>query len=150
VVTAESCTAGGVARLITEVPGSSKYFLGGIIAYHNEIKQRFLGVRAEELERSGAVSSEVAQAMARGARERFRSDWAISVTGIAGPGGGSEEKPVGLVYFGLASPDGTVTVAKRVLGGDRTTIRLASARLALDLLRQGLYGSLEGETVKEL
>lgn len=144
VATAESCTAGGVARLITEIPGSSRYFLGGIIAYHNDVKQRLLGVRPEELELSGAVSFEVAHAMACGARERLKSDWALSVTGIAGPGGGSEKKPVGLVYFGLAFPDGTVTVAKRILGGDRTAVRLASTRLALDLLRRGLYGSLEG------
>jgi nicotinamide-nucleotide amidase len=144
-VTAESCTAGGVARLITEIPGSSRYFLGGIVAYHNDIKQRLLGVRPEELEVYGAVSFEVAHAMARGARERLSSDWAISVTGIAGPEGGSEKKPVGLVYFGLACPDGTVTVSKRVLGGDRTSIRFASVRLALDLLRRGLFGSIEAE-----
>lgn len=135
---AESCTGGWLAKLISDVPGSSEYFLGGVVAYDNRIKQTRLLVPEELLAAHGAVSREVAQAMARGVRHAMGSDWAISITGIAGPGGGSREKPVGLVYVGLASPDGSLHVSKHMLGGDRATVRLTGATLALDLLRRAL------------
>jgi nicotinamide-nucleotide amidase len=135
-VTAESCTGGMVAGLLTSVPGSSRVFLGGVVAYSNSLKERLLGVPGSLLERCGAVSAEVAQAMARGALERLGGQWALSITGIAGPDGGSVDKPVGLVFHGLAGLDGRCEVARHLLGGDRAAIRLASARFALDLLRR--------------
>ncbi|MBN1426713.1 CinA family nicotinamide mononucleotide deamidase-related protein [Candidatus Fermentibacteria bacterium] len=139
-VTAESCTGGLVAQLLTSIPGSSRYVLGGVVAYSNGLKERLLGVPGDMLRRHGAVSAEVASAMAEGARERLGGDWAISVTGIAGPDGGTEDKPVGLVLHGLAGPGG-VDVARHVLGGDRAAVRMASARLALDFLRGRLMVS---------
>ncbi len=138
VVTAESCTGGMVADLLTSVPGSSRCFLGGVVAYSNELKERLLGVPADLLRAHGAVSAEVARAMALGALERIGGDWAVSITGIAGPGGGSADKPVGLVFHALARPEGTCEVRRHLLGGDRQFVRLASARLALDLLRRGM------------
>ncbi len=143
--TAESCTAGWVSQLITEVPGSSGYFLGGIVAYQDRVKRQLLSVPEEDLELYGAVSYEVAKAMALGVKEKLGSNWALSVTGIAGPEGGSREKPVGLVYHGLAFPHGQVRVFKYHLSGDREVIRLAGARLALDLLRRGLQGKISSE-----
>ncbi|MCU0611105.1 MAG: CinA family nicotinamide mononucleotide deamidase-related protein [Candidatus Eisenbacteria bacterium] len=137
VVTAESCTGGLVAELLTSVPGSSRYFPGGVVAYSNELKQSLLGVSRELLDRHGAVSGEAATAMAEGARSRLGAEWAISVTGIAGPDGGTADKPVGLVFHGLAGPAG-VEFSRHTLGGDRTAVRTASARLALDLLRRRL------------
>jgi PncC family amidohydrolase len=104
-VTAESCTAGLVAHRITNVPGSSAYYLGGFVAYANEVKESHLGVRHETLVTHGAVSEETALEMARGARQRMGSDVAVSVTGIAGPDGGTVEKPVGLVYIALSAAD---------------------------------------------
>ena len=104
--TAESCTGGLVAAALTAIPGSSDVITGGIVAYANEVKTGELGVSAELIEQHGAVSAEVAEAMARGARERLGVDVAVSVTGVAGPGGGTEEKPVGLVYFHAETPDG--------------------------------------------
>src|SRR5205823_6660676 len=105
--TAESCTGGMVAERITSIPGSSDVFIGAIVAYADEVKAHELAVPAEVLERHGAVSAETAAAMASGARERLGTDVAVSVTGIAGPGGGTETKPVGLVYLHAAGPDGT-------------------------------------------
>ena len=103
---AESCTGGGLGAELTAIPGSSDVLLGGVIAYSNALKQRLLGVSAELLEQFGAVSDPVAQAMAEGSRRVTGSDWSMAVTGIAGPGGGSAEKPVGLVYIAVAGPDG--------------------------------------------
>ena len=134
---AESCTGGGLGQLLTAVAGSSAYFLGGIIAYDNRIKTALLGVSAETLDRFGAVSHETAKEMAIGARDRLGSTWAISITGVAGPGGGSEAKPVGLVYAGIAGPDGVTTHEMRLgIQRDREWIRYVSACTALDFLRR--------------
>lgn len=139
VVTAESCTGGLVGELLTSVPGSSRYVRGGVVAYSNEIKEELLGVPGELLHCHGAVSAEVASAMASGARARLGGEWAVSVTGIAGPGGATADKPVGLVFHAVAGPCG-IEVTRHLLGGDRATVRLAGARLALDLLRRRLMG----------
>jgi nicotinamide-nucleotide amidase len=133
--TAESCTGGMVAQRITSVPGSSDVFVGSIVAYADDVKARELGVPAELLDRYGAVSAETAEAMAAGARTRLGTDVAVSVTGIAGPGGGTEEKPVGLVYLHAVSPDGARS-ADFVLPGDRNTIRRRAALTALHLVRR--------------
>ena len=131
--TAESCTGGGVGSAITSVAGSSAVFLGGVISYSNEVKADVLGVSRDSLASVGAVSSEVAAQMATGARRVIGSDLAVSLTGIAGPGGGSAEKPVGLVWFGLATSKG-VTTQSRIFPGDRAAIRLAAIAHALGLL----------------
>lgn len=137
VATAESCTGGLIAQRLTELAGSSEYFLEGIVSYSNEAKMHSLNVPKEMLDQFGAVSSQVAEAMAVGARERAETDFAISVTGVAGPGGGSEEKPVGLVYFGIADENG-VEHRKYIFPGDRYLIRWRSSQAALDLLRRKL------------
>lgn len=134
---AESCTGGLIGRRITEVPGSSAYFIEGAITYSNEAKTRTLGVSPDLLEEHGAVSSECAEAMAAGMRERTGTTHAVSVTGIAGPDGGSDEKPVGTVFFGYAGPDGTKSI-RLVLPGDRYLIRWRSSQAALDYLRRQL------------
>ena len=131
--TAESCTGGGVGSAITAVPGSSAVFAGGIISYANDVKERVLGVPAETLATVGAVSSETAAQMAKGARELLRVDLAVSLTGIAGPDGGSAEKPVGLVWFGLATPSG-VRTEKAIFRGDRTRVRAQAVTHALGML----------------
>ena len=131
--TAESCTGGGVGYAITAVSGSSAVFWGGIISYDNSVKHRVLGVPEEILSTKGAVSSECAAAMADGAQRRLNTDLAVSITGIAGPGGGSAEKPVGLVWFGLASKSGTIT-EKNIFSGDRESVRSAAIEYALQLL----------------
>ena len=133
--TAESCTGGMVAERLTSVPGSSQVFLGGIVAYADEVKAAELGVSPELLERHGAVSAETAAAMAAGARQRLGADVAIAVTGIAGPGGGSEEKPVGLVYLHAEGPFGSRS-ADFVFPGDREGIRRRAAITALHLVRR--------------
>ncbi len=132
--TAESCTGGMVGQMITAVAGSSEYYLGGVVAYSNELKQELLGVPAETIETSGAVSAETAKAMALGARDRLGTDWAVSLTGIAGPGGGTAEKPVGLVFTGLAGPDG-VDSERHVMPGTRDMVRLRAALASLNGLR---------------
>ncbi len=133
---AESCTGGGLGAELTAIPGSSDVLLGGVIAYSNALKQRLLGVSAELLEQFGAVSDPVAQAMAEGARRVTGSDWSMAVTGIAGPGGGSAEKPVGLVYISVAGPDGCVSKPIR-LGESRGRdwVRTVSVGEALNRLR---------------
>jgi competence/damage-inducible protein CinA-like protein len=138
--TAESCTGGMVAARLTEVPGSSVSFVGGVVAYSDDVKRAELGVPEKLLVKHGAVSAEVAAAMAEGARERLRADVAVSVTGVAGPGGGTPEKPVGLVYVHAAGPDSSLS---RVLDlpGDRGQIRLRATVTALHLLRALLTGS---------
>ena len=131
--TAESCTGGGVGSAITAVPGSSAVFWGGIISYDNSVKQNVLGVPEEVLKTVGAVSSECAAAMAEGARKLLKTDLAVSLTGIAGPDGGSAEKPVGLVWFGLATPTG-VRTEKAIFRGDRAGIRANAVIHALGML----------------
>lgn len=133
---AESCTGGSLGGLITAVPGSSRYFWGGVISYDNQVKQHLLGVDEALLNRCGAVSAEVSAAMAAGVRDRIGTDWALSITGIAGPGGGSADKPVGLVYIGLASDQGIKT-QRHLFGQEssRDRIRQQSALSALNLIR---------------
>jgi nicotinamide-nucleotide amidase len=137
---AESCTGGMIASLLTDVPGSSDYFLGSVVSYANDAKEGFLGVDPETIRRFGAVSPETALAMAGGALERFGADVAVSVTGIAGPDGGTPEKPVGTVHFGLAARGRHAVTKKRLFGGDRSVVRRASAIQALELLRRLLAG----------
>jgi nicotinamide-nucleotide amidase len=134
---AESCTGGLISQRLTEVPGSSVYFMEGVVTYSNDAKTRSLGVDSELIERHGAVSWEVAEAMAEGVRRRADTDFGLSVTGIAGPGGGSEEKPVGLVYIAL-SDDAHTEHRKLMLPGDRHLIRWRASQAALDLLRRRL------------
>ena len=137
---AESCTGGGLGEIITQIAGSSDYFWGGVISYDNRVKVALLDVNERDLNNVGAVSAIVAQQMALGVQKRLATDWGISITGVAGPGGGSETKPVGLVYIGLASPDGNVTVSEHRFGEnrERLTIRQISAYTALDRLRRNL------------
>lgn len=136
VCTAESCTGGLIATMLTDIAGSSRYFLGGVVSYDNAAKRDLLGVTSDALDRHGAVSEPVATAMAAGARRQFGATWAISVTGIAGPAGGSEDKPVGLVCIGLAGP-ADVKVRTLRLGSDspRSVIRNRAALTALNLMR---------------
>jgi nicotinamide-nucleotide amidase len=134
---AESCTGGLIAERITEVPGSSVYFREGVVAYSNEAKVRLLGVPFDLIAEYGAVSAPVAEAMAEGVRLRADADFGVSVTGIAGPDGGSEEKPVGLVYIAL-SDDAHTEHRKLLIPGDRQLIRWRASQAALDLLRRRL------------
>jgi nicotinamide-nucleotide amidase len=138
--TAESCTGGMVAARLTDVPGSSASFVGGVVAYSDDVKLSELGVPEELLASHGAVSAEVAAAMAEGARERLDADVAVAVTGIAGPGGGTPEKPVGRVHIHAAGPDGSL---KRMLDlpGERRQIRVRATVTALHLVRALLMGS---------
>jgi nicotinamide-nucleotide amidase len=138
--TAESITGGLVGARLTSVPGSSGVFVGGVVAYSNELKRSQLGVPAETLEAHGAVSPETAAAMAAGARERLGADVAVSVTGIAGPGGGTPDKPVGLVYLHAEAPDASRGI-EFDFPGDRETIRIRSAVSALHLVRRVLAQS---------
>jgi nicotinamide-nucleotide amidase len=142
---AESCTGGMIASLVTDVAGSSDYFLGAVVSYANEAKERLLGVSEETLRTHGAVSEQGAREMARGARERFGADLAASVTGIAGPDGGSEEKPVGTVYFALSGRDGLDFARKRSFVGDRAHVRRSASLVALELIRRNLSGTLARE-----
>ena len=138
VSTAESCTGGLIASRITDVSGSSAYMLGGVVAYSNAIKQVLLKVSERTLLDHGAVSSETAAEMARGARRLLRADYALSVTGIAGPGGGTAEKPVGLTFIGLAGPDDLLVVERYVWSFDRSGNKNASVDAAFNLLLQHL------------
>lgn len=134
---AESCTGGLLAHKITTVPGSSAYFSGGIVAYTNEMKERFLRVRPETLEKYGAVSRETAREMAFGACTAIGADITVAITGIAGPDGGTKEKPVGTVCFGLATPESVCDFSFRFTG-KRGMIQIKSAMTGLDLLRRYL------------
>ncbi len=137
VALAESCTGGLVAKLITDVPGSSGWFHEGAVTYSNDAKERLLGVPGALISDHGAVSEPVARAMAEGIRERAQSDYGLAITGVAGPGGGSAAKPVGTVHFALASADGTIHKRRR-LPFDRRRNRVVSAWAVLDLLRREL------------
>lgn len=138
VATAESCTGGLLAGRLTEVPGSSRYFNEGVITYSNEAKIARLGVPRELIEAHGAVSEEVALAMARGVRERSGATFGMGITGIAGPGGGTAAKPVGLVYIGLADDEGG-KVIRMIFPGDRHFIRVLAVNTALDMLRRRIF-----------
>jgi nicotinamide-nucleotide amidase len=140
---AESCSGGLLAARITDLAGASEYFAGGVVAYSNEAKSELLGVDPGLIEAKGAVSPEVAEAMATGALERFEADVAVSITGIAGPGGGSEEKPVGYVCFNARLADGTAIARDPVIPGGRLDIRERSALVGMHLLRM-LLGEQEG------
>ncbi|MCB8873764.1 CinA family protein [Acidisoma silvae] len=137
IATAESCTGGLIAGLLTAIVGSSDVVDGGAVTYSNAAKTRMLGVPAEMIAAHGAVSEPVARAMAEGAQKTAGTELAIAVTGVAGPGGGTPEKPVGLVWFGLASPVGVVA-DHRIFPGDRTAVRMATVRHAISLLRAAL------------
>jgi nicotinamide-nucleotide amidase len=136
---AESCTGGGLGHLFTAVPGSSAYFWGGVISYDNQVKVSLLGVNPQLIEQQGAVSAEVACEMAVGVRDRLKTDWGLSITGVAGPDGGTETKPVGLVYIGVASAHGVESFRYQFgTFRDRDFIRYLSACTAIDLLRRKL------------
>ena len=130
---AESCTGGMIAAKITGIPGSSRYFSGGVVAYSNLVKEKVLGVSVQELSSFGAVSEEVALSMAIGIKKLVRTSIGLSVTGIAGPGGGTQEKPVGLVYIALDGPWGSVCSEMR-LKGDRSEVRTAATIASLEFL----------------
>lgn len=138
--TAESCTGGGVGAAITSVPGASAAYLGGVVSYDNAVKRGLLGVSPATLETVGAVSAETAAQMADGVRRLLKADLAVSVTGIAGPDGGSAEKPVGLVWFGLATAGG-VRTERAIFAGDRAAVRAAAVTHALGLLTVGALKS---------
>ncbi|MBD2664750.1 competence/damage-inducible protein A [Richelia sinica] len=137
---AESCTGGGLGQMLTEISGSSDYFWGGVISYDNSAKLRLLGVNPADLDQFGAVSATVAQQMAQGVKNRLSTTWGLSITGIAGPTGGTDDKPVGLVYIGLAGPNNEVYSFEHRLGTmrGRSIIRHLSACAALDHLRRCL------------
>lgn len=136
---AESCTGGLIAHRLTNVPGSSNYLLGGIVAYSYDVKERVLEVHHDTLYEHGAVSRETALEMARGARRLLGSDVALAVTGIAGPGGGTAEKPVGLVYIALAARD-FERCERHLWSGDRLQNKQRSSQAALEMLREYLEG----------
>jgi nicotinamide-nucleotide amidase len=138
--TAESCTGGFIANRITNVPGASKFFLGGVVAYSNEVKEKILGVRSETLKQHGAVSEAVAREMAAGARKKFGADFAVAVTGIAGPAGGTEDKPLGTVFVALAGAFGMV-VERRINSYGREKFKEVTAEQALEMLRQRLVSA---------
>jgi len=138
--TAESCTGGGLGQMLTSIPGSSNYFMGGVISYDNQAKIALLGVSAEDLAHHGAVSHVIAKQMAAGVRSRLGTTWGLSITGIAGPGGGTAAKPVGLVYIGLAGPQDEIESYEYQFGSfrGRNWIQRLSACTALDQLRRKL------------
>lgn len=129
--TAESCTGGWVAQCLTAIAGSSNWFERGFVTYSNEAKQEMLGIDAQTLLTHGAVSETTAGAMASGALRHSRADWALSITGIAGPSGGSADKPVGMVCFGWAGPDSLTEVETRIFPGNREAVRSQSVAHAL-------------------
>ena len=131
---AESCTGGMISKMLTDIPGSSDYYLGGVVSYSNAVKEKILGVPADDLLEHGAVSAAVAEKMARGARKYLDADIGLSVTGIAGPGGGSDEKPVGTVFIGLSAAGTCRSWRIQAIGG-RDIVRHRSANQALDRLR---------------
>jgi nicotinamide-nucleotide amidase len=140
IATAESCTGGLLAGRLTDLPGSSDYVAGGVVAYSNEAKTAMADVPAALIERAGAVSAEVAEALADGARARLGADVGVGITGIAGPGGGTGSKPVGLVWFSVAGPDGARITRSTTLPGGRADVRDRSTTVALHLIRRLLRG----------
>ncbi len=138
IATVESCTGGLIAALLTEIAGSSDVVERGFVTYANSAKQEMVGVSDELLEAHGAVSEQVARAMAEGGLQRSMAHAAVAVTGVAGPGGGSPEKPVGLVWFACANRDGETIAESKQFDGDRTAVRLQTVAHALTLLEQAL------------
>jgi nicotinamide-nucleotide amidase len=130
---AESCTGGWIAKVLTDVAGSSQWFEGGVVSYSNAAKTELLGVPADVLAAHGAVSEEAVRAMAEGARTRFGADVAVAVSGVAGPGGGTADKPVGTVHFAWATSGGA-TAARRIFAGGREAVRRQTVALALERL----------------
>ena len=139
--TAESCTGGLIGAAVTDVPGASAVFWGGVVSYDNRVKERVLGVRGETLATVGAVSEETACQMARGARSVLGTNFAVAVTGIAGPGGGTPEKPVGLVYIATSDAAGGIVCRRNVFDGDRTAVRLQTVETALKMLLSAVENS---------
>jgi nicotinamide-nucleotide amidase len=146
VATAESCTGGLVAKKLTEVAGASECFHCGVVTYSNDQKEQLLGVRHETLKSYGAVSEETALEMSKGVRERAQSDIGIGITGIAGPGGGSEEKPVGLVYVSICA-EGVHKAYRLNLGGSRDMVRERASLYALDMIRRSVLGILGADYI---
>jgi nicotinamide-nucleotide amidase len=138
---AESCTGGQLSHLITSVPGSSAYYIGGVVSYANAVKMEELGIPSDMLELNGAVSQPVAERMAFGVRQALRSDWSLATTGIAGPDGGTPEKPVGTVWIAVAGPEGVVS-RKGNFPGARDLVIERASRYALNLLRKRMAGLL--------
>lgn len=134
--TAESCTGGWIAKAVTDIAGSSAWFERGFVTYSNEAKEQLIGVSPQTLETWGAVSEQVVREMAQGALKAARADYAISVSGIAGPGGGSEDKPVGTVWFGFATREGETLARRVVFDGDRSAVRYQATLYALQTLCQ--------------
>ena len=149
IATAESCTAGLVAARLTDIPGSSAYVAGGVVAYANEAKSGMLDVDADLIETHGAVSEPVAEAMARGALNRFDANTAVATTGIAGPGGGTKDKPVGTVCFSVMLADGPTLTRTLLLPGNRSDIRERSTTVAMHLLRRALLGAKDPAVLKD-
>ena len=146
VATAESCTGGLLAKLITDLPGASACYAGGVVAYANDVKVSHLGVGRATLERHGAVSRAVALEMAAGALRRFGADVALAVTGIAGPGGGTPEKPVGTVWLAVALAGGTALAGLECFEGDRGEVRMKSAARVLEMAAEAaMYGPDGGD-----
>lgn len=141
VATAESCTGGTIAQMLTSVPGSSNYFRGGIVAYHEEIKTSMLNVNTKTLEKHGVVSSQVAEEMAVGAKNALNTTWALATTGIAGPAGGTESTPVGLIWIAVAGPLGVISARFNFGNNRERNIRMAS-NSALNLLRKEILGQI--------
>ncbi len=144
IAVAESCTGGMIGAELTSVAGSSRYFEGGVICYSNEVKRQLLGVRKETLDKYGAVSAETVMEMAQGVRRKLGTHLGLAVTGIAGPSGGTEEKPVGLVYIGLADEE-RVVYRRHTFAGQRESIRIRTSLTALDFVRRFCIGALDDE-----
>lgn len=149
IAVAESCTGGLLAVRLTDLPGASARVLGGVVAYSNEVKVAQVGVPRETIERHGAVSEQVARALAAGARERFGADVGAGVTGIAGPGGGSEEKPVGLVWLSVQGPGGAALTRSVRLPGGRSDVRQRAVTVAMHMIRRLLLGTLKGTSERD-
>lgn len=132
--TAESCTGGQISKTVTDLAGVSAVFFGGVVSYANEIKEKLLGVRHKTLEKYGAVSEQTAAEMATGAVRALGADFSVAVTGIAGPDGGSEKKPIGLVYIACADKNGNVKVTKNLFSGDRKAVRDQTTKTALQMI----------------
>ena len=134
VTAAESCTGGWISKVITDIAGSSAWFERGFVTYSNDAKQQLIGVSADSLEQWGAVSEQVVREMAQGALQAAQADFALSVSGIAGPGGGSDDKPVGTVWFGFATKSGVVQARRQIFAGDRDAVRRQATAYALQTL----------------